>query len=123
ASANSSTYNVLFPESKTNNGSPRVAAGQQLQTDWMRFDEQQGTEKFWMVWSATPVKELEAVTEAVNDRDLGEIKDATKARAVRDFLNQHATPKPEVMKDSAKKQSVVKGKGDVLVNAIELEHH
>lgn len=123
ASANSSTYNVLFPESKTNSGSPRVTAGQKLQTDWMRFDEQQGTEKFWMVWSASPVKELEAVTEAVNDRDLGEIKDAAKAKAVRDFLNQHATPKPEVTKDSAKKQSVIKGKGDVLVNAIELEHH
>jgi hypothetical protein len=123
ASANSNTYYVLFPESKTNNGSPRVTAGQKLQTDWMRFDEQQGTEKFWMVWSASPVKELEAVTDAVNDRDLGEIKDATKAKAVRDFLNQHATPKPEVTKDSAKKQSVIKGKGDVLVNAIELEHH
>jgi serine/threonine protein kinase len=123
ASANSSTYNVLFPESKTNSGSPQVAAGRKLQTDWMRFDEQQGTEKFWMVWSASPVKELEAVTEVVNDRDLGEIKDPAKARAVRDFLNQQATPKPEVSKDSAKKQSVIKGKGDLLVNAIELEHH
>ncbi len=123
ASANGSTYNVLFPESKTNSGSPKVTAGQKLQTDWMRFDDNQGTEKFWIVWSASPVKELEAVTEAVNDRDLGEIKDAAKARAVRDFLNQHATPKPEVTKDSAKKQSVVKGKGEVLVNSIELEHH
>jgi serine/threonine protein kinase len=123
ASANSSTYNVLFPESKTNSGSPQVTTGQKLQTDWMRFDEQQGTERFWMVWSASPVRELEAVTEVVNDRDLGEIKDPAKARAVRDFLNQHATPKPEVTKDSAKKQSVIKGKGDVLVNAIELEHH
>lgn len=123
ASANSSTYNVLFPESKTNGGSPQVTAGRKLQTDWMRFDEQQGTEKFWMVWSASPVREFEAVTEVVNDRDLGEIKDAAKVRAVRDFLNQHVTPKPEVSKDSAKKQSVIKGKGDVLVNAIELEHH
>jgi len=123
ASANSSTYNVLFPESKTNSGSPQVTAGRKLQTDWMRFDEQQGTEKFWIIWSAAPVKELEAVTEVVNDQDLGEIKDAVKAKAVRDFLNQQATPKPEVTKDSAKKQSVIKGKGDVLVNAIELEHH
>jgi len=123
ASANSSTYNVLFPESKTNSGSPQVTAGRKLQTDWMRFDEQQGTEKFWMVWSASPVRELEAVIEVINDRDLGEIKDPAKARAVRDFLNQHATTKPEVSKDSAKKQSVIKGKGNVLVNSIELEHH
>ncbi|HJZ80804.1 MAG TPA: hypothetical protein VKD91_10680, partial [Pyrinomonadaceae bacterium] len=123
ASANVSTYNVLFPEAKTNGGSPRVGANQKLQTDWMRFDDNQGTEKFWIVWSASPVKELEAVTEAVNEQDQGEIKDANKARVVRDFINQRLQPKPEVATDSARKQTIVKGPGDVLVNVIELEHH
>lgn len=123
AAANVNTYNVLFPEAKTNNGSPQVTANQKLQTDWMRFDEQQGTEKFWVVWSVSPVKELEAVADVVNERDLGEIKDPARTRAVRDFLNRHAAPKPEVTKDTAKKQSVLKGKGDVLVSVIELEHH
>lgn len=123
ASANGSTYNVLFPEAKTNGGSPQVTANQKLQTDWMRFDDNQGTEKFWIIWSASPVKELEAVKDVVNDRDLGEIKDAAKSRAVRDFLNKYSSTKPEVTKDSARKQSIVKGKGDVIVNAIELEHH
>jgi len=117
------TYNVLFPEIETNGGSPRVNANQKLQTAWMRFDDNQGTEKFWMVWSATPVKELEAVTDAVNERDRGEIKDRTKARTVRDFLKQHSSPKPDVTKDSTKKQTIVGGKGNMLVNLIELEHH
>jgi hypothetical protein len=123
ASAETTTYDWLFPEAKTNGGSPRVTATQKLQTAWMRFDDHDGTEKFWMVWSPSPVKELEAARGVVNDRDAGEIKDQAKARAVRDFLNQHASPKPEVVKDSANKQSVVKEKTDVLVNAIELEHH
>jgi serine/threonine protein kinase len=123
AAGDSTTYNVLFPEAKTNNGSPRVTAAQKLQTDWMRFDDHQGTEKFWLVWSTSPVKELEAVNDAVNDRDQGEIKDVAKNRSVRDFLNQHSSPKPEINKDSAKKQTTVKGKGDVMVSYIELEHH
>ncbi len=117
------TYNMLFPETKTNNGSPKVSADQKLQTAWMRFDDHQGTEKFWIVYSAAPVKELEAVTDKVNDRDQGEIKDSTQSRAVRDFLQQHSSPPPEVTKDTARKLTTVKGKGDVLVNAIELEHH
>jgi hypothetical protein len=117
------TYNVLFPEKNTNGGSPRLDASHKLQTAWMRFDDNQGTEKFWMVWSATPVKELEAVTDAVNERDLGEIKDKAKARTVRDFLKQHSSPKPDVTKDSAKKQTLVKGRIDVLVSFVELEHH
>jgi len=121
ASGGTSTYNVLFPEAKTNAGSARVSAHQQLQTAWMRFDDNQGTEKIWMVWSATPVKELDAVTSTVNDRDAGEIKDESKARTVRDFLNSHSS-KPDMSKDSAKKQTTLSGKG-LLVSLIELEHH
>lgn len=121
--AETTTFNVLFPESETNSGSPRVSAGQNLQTAWMRFDDHQGTEKFWIVWTASPVKELEAVTGAVNETDQGEIKDSAKARTVRDFLQKHYAMKPEVSKDSAKKLTVVKGRGDVLVKMIELEHH
>jgi serine/threonine protein kinase len=117
------TYHVLFPDPLTNNASSRVTANQKLQTAWMRFDDNQGTEKFWIIWAASPVKELEAVADVVNERDLGEIKNAARAKSVRDFLSAHASPKPEVTKDSAKKESVIKGKGDVLVNAIELEHH
>src|SRR5205814_8265389 len=43
ASSNTATYNVLFPESKTNAGSPGVSANQKLQTVWMRFDDHPGT--------------------------------------------------------------------------------
>jgi len=117
------SYNMLFPEAKTNNGSPRVTADQKVQTAWMRFDDHQGTEKFWIVYSGAPVKELEAVTDKVNDRDQGAITDPAQARALRDFLQKHSTAKPEVTKDSAKKQTTVEVKGDLLVNFIELEHH
>ena len=123
ASGDTTTYNVLFPEAKTNSGSPRVNANQKLQTAWMRFDDHQGTEKFWIVWSSSPVKELEVVTDAVNDRDIGEIKDAAKARAVSDYLKAHSSLKPEVTKDSVNKQTSVKAKSDPLVSMIELEHH
>jgi hypothetical protein len=75
-----------------------------------------------MVWSASPVKVLEAVIDAVNDQELGEIKDPMKVRAVRDFLKSNSSPKPELSKDSAKKQTTVRGKG-VLVSLIDLEHH
>jgi serine/threonine protein kinase len=117
------TYNILFPEAKANNGSPRVTADQKLQTAWMSFDDHQGTEKFWIVYSPTAVKELEAVTDKVNERDRGEIRVPAQARALRDFLQKHSSPKPDVTKDSAKRQTTVKAKADVLVSNIELEHH
>ncbi len=123
AAGDAATYNMLFPEAKTNNGSPKVMANQKFQTAWMRFDDHQGTEKFWIILSPTAIKELEGVINTVNDRDQGEIKDSAQTRSVRDFLQQHSSPKPEVAKDTVKKQTIVRSKGAVLVNAIELEHH
>jgi len=117
------TYNVLFPESQTNGGSPRVSANQKLQTAWMRFDDHQGTERFWMVWSSSPLKELQAVNDAANDKDQGEIRDTAKSKSVRDFLSSHSSQKPDVTKDSAKRQTTVSCKTNLLVNLIELEHH
>ena len=72
AAGDETTYNMLFPEAKTNGGSSHVTADQKLQTAWMRFDDHQGTEKFWIVWAATPVKELDDVTDAVNEQDQGD---------------------------------------------------
>lgn len=116
------TFNVLFPAPSNNSGNAYVKGNEAIKTGWMLFDEHQGTEKFWIVWAAQPVPELEAVRGVVNETDKGAVKDASKEDALRRFLNTQ-TEKPQVTKDSAKKQTTVTGKGEVVVNAIELEHH
>jgi hypothetical protein len=117
------TYNMLFPAPVTNSGSPYLEANQRIQTGWMVFVPEQGTEKFWMVWAAEDVPELEAVKEAVNERDKGEIRDEKQADDVREFLRKHSSSKPKIEVDRANKQTSVKGAGPILVNLIELEHH
>jgi hypothetical protein len=116
------SYNLLYPTPSANNGSAQLSANQQMQTGWYVFDDNQGTEKFWIVWSSQPVKELEAIKGVVNPQDKGTIKDKSQSDAVRDLLTKNSSTKPEVVKDTAKKQTSVKGKGDLLVNLVELEH-
>jgi len=124
AAGGTTTLNVLFPAPSTNSGASYVVANQQIKTGWMQFDENQGTEKFWLVWAASPVLELEAVKGAVNEKDKGTINDRSQAKAVRDFLITHyLSTKPELEKDKLKKQTNVKAKGDVVVSFVELEHH
>jgi serine/threonine protein kinase len=117
------TYNLLSATSSTDSNVPPVTANQKIETAWMVFDEHQGTERFWMVWAAQAVPELEAVKGVINEKDKGEIGDADQARAVQRFLEAHSSDKPEALKDTAKKQTNLKGKGDVLVHLLELEHH
>lgn len=117
------TYNLLYPTPAANNGTAQLSINQQMQTGWYVFDNHQGTERFWIVWAKESVPELEAVKGVVNPQDKGTITDQQQSDAVREFLTKNSATKPEVVKDTAKKQTNVKATGDVLVNLVELEHH
>jgi serine/threonine protein kinase len=59
----SPTFNVMFPSTTANKGSALLTQNQQIQIPeqtWFQFDEQQGTEKIWLVWAVNDVPELEA---------------------------------------------------------------
>ncbi|HWQ31894.1 MAG TPA: serine/threonine-protein kinase [Blastocatellia bacterium] len=114
------TFNYLFPTPASNDGSAQLAAGQRIQTRQYVFDENKGTEKFWLIWAAQPVSELEALKGLVNPRDKGIISNQAQINALRAWLGQH--PAAQSTTDEASKQTTVKGSGDVLVKLIRLEH-
>jgi serine/threonine protein kinase len=115
------TYNMLFPEPATNSGSAQMSANQNVLTGWMVFVRQPGREKFWMVWSAANVPELDALQSVMNPRDKGVISDETQLKSLREFLDRHGKYKLQSQRQ-ADQQTIVKANGDVLVNLIELDH-
>jgi serine/threonine protein kinase len=127
ATGGQSDFNILFPSPTANQGSAQLAAGQTISIpeigDGFIFDEEQGTERLWLIWTANAVAELEAIKRWANPQDKGEIRDADQAVALRDFLAKHSTPAPDAQKDEATKQTTITGRGEVLVKLIKLEHH
>lgn len=97
-------------------------SAQPVQTNWNTFTGQAGTEDLWIVWSASPVVELEsAKAEAFNDPK-GALTSTDSIRTVKEFLKSHSEPKPESTKDAAAQRTNVRGAGDVLVTLAQLEH-
>jgi serine/threonine protein kinase len=123
AAGSATTYNLLFAASAANSNVPPLTVNEKTETKWMVFDNHQGTERFWIIWAAEAVPELEAVKGVINEKDKGEVGDADQAKAVKSLLEKHSSDKPDVQKDSTNKQTILKGKGDVLVHLMELEHH
>lgn len=114
------SYNVLYP---LNGGSAQVYANQRIESPTRQgrgyfFDEEAGTEKMWMVFSKEPVPELESVKVLANPQDKGQVTNPAQVKALQDFFN---ASKPQTEK--AKQRTILKAKGDVLVNLVELEHH
>ena len=115
------SFTIIYPTPSTNGGSAMVKGNQPIQTNWNRFGGQAGTEEFWMVWSTTPVAELEAARDAAFKNEKGKITDAALLKTVREFLMKHSDPKPDVSKDRLRQQTMVRG-GDPLVQLVELAH-
>jgi serine/threonine-protein kinase len=122
-----SSFNILFPSPTANQGSAQLAAGQTINIpeigDGFIFDEEQGTERLWLIWTANAVAELEALKRWANPQDKGELRDADQAVALRDFLAKHSAIASDARKDEATKQTTVTGRGEILVKLIKLEHH
>jgi serine/threonine protein kinase len=115
---------ILFPSITANDASSMLPAGQVVQIpekSWFEFDQQQGTEKLWLVFSADPVPELESVKQYANRQAKGLIPGASENRNVQNFLATHSTSKPE--SERGETLTTLKTASNLLVYALRLEHH
>lgn len=121
-SRSGTSFTILYPTPLTNHGAATVGAEQLVQTNWNTFAGESGTENFWIVWSISPVPELEnAKAEAFKHPHgglTGDILVATKK-----FL---MTKKEEVNTKYATNnethQTTVRGNGNLLVRMVKFQH-
>ena len=117
-------YVLVFPSPTANAGASLLTAGQEVlipEKSWLRFDAQQGVERLWLVFTEEAVPELESVKELVNPRTRGRITDATRNKAIEDFLATHSTVKPALEKGD--RLTTLKTPGKFLLYPVRLEHH
>ena len=119
-------YVTLFPSPTANSGKSELAANQQINIpevgDGFIFDEDQGTEKLWLIWSAKRLPELEILKSLANPKDKGQLNDPEQIRSVRDLIAKHSATPATIAKDDAGKVTRVSGSADVVVHLIKLEH-
>ncbi len=122
-----SSFNILFPTMTANQGSALLYAGKTFQIPnhegGIVFDNEQGTEKLYLIWAAAEVAELEPLKKWANPQDKGEIKDPIQIKTLREFLAARSAAEPQVTRDEENKQTTVKMKGDVLVKLVKLQHY
>src|SRR5882724_4240993 len=116
--------NVLFPSPTANNGLSAVSSGETIdipKQSWFRLDQEEGTEKMWLVWSVKAIPDLEATKQFANEKDRGVINSPGLDRSVKDFLSKtHSASKPTVEKDDVSKETRVKANGDIVVHVLAL---
>ena len=115
------TYMMLFPFAGMNEGEAFLKAPDDLQipeSGGFRFDGASGTENLWVVWSAEPIPEFEAVKGLANPNDMGLIADPAQKQAIEDFLSRRS----EVAREEKEDHTVVATSGEILVHLVPLKH-
>lgn len=119
------SFNVLYPGSGE---SASLTAGQTIQIPaeqehWIIFDDQEGTEKLWMVWSTGVIPEMEAAKTFGESEHQGVVDDPDIVRSIQAFLNRFESSPPASTTDETNQQTIVAGQGNVIVKLLKLEHH
>ena len=116
-------YNVLFPLPQGGKQNATVSANQTIQSEWLFFTDKTGSEKIWIIWSASAVPALDSIfAQAAQPKYEGEIADAGHIEKVKEFLKSYDATKLEVVSDKSTKITSIKGHGDVVVALLTLSH-
>jgi serine/threonine protein kinase len=116
-------YNLLFPTPKANNASSSIGAGQTVATDRSFFDAKTGEEKAWILWSESPVAELESEIARWKDANyLGEIRDEATIKRISELLEKGAKAELQVEQDEPNKESIIKTREAIFARRLSLTH-
>jgi serine/threonine-protein kinase len=119
---NRAGFRIVYPKPDVNNGSASIGADQPVQTDWITFRGPAGAENFWIVWSASPISELEtAKNEAFRSAD-GGLPEQSELN-VKNFLKtREAENSVRITRYKLAQVATVRGQGDLLITLAQFKH-
>ena len=119
---NDTSFRLIYPRLTINNGSASLGPDQSVQSDWYTFTGPAGAENFWLVWSTSPVPELESVITDIFNQG-GGLTGQTLVN-VKQYLTTKETEINAITYNyNANKNAVVRKKQDLLVALAQFKHH
>lgn len=115
-------FRLTYPNKTTNNGSASLGADQTVQLDWATFSGPAGAENFWIVWSVSPVAELEAAKNEVLAHPEARLSEQNLAR-VKEFLNKmNVEINARVTNYKARAEATVRARNDLVLTLVQFKH-
>jgi len=119
----STSFTLVYPNQKTNNASSSIGAHQPVQSGWITFRGPEGAENFWIVWSASPIAQLEEAKAGAFEHPAGGLTDQNLI-AVREFLRvKESEIKVRIAHYETSQTVLVSGRSEMLIAHAEFKHH
>ncbi len=116
------SFAILYPQRSINDGSATIGADQTVELDWIIFRGPPGAENLWIVWSVSPVSELDAAKTEAFKQPNGGLTDQIQV-TVKEYLKaKQAEINARTTRYKASQQATVRAPGDLLVALAEIKH-
>ena len=117
---------ILFPSPTANGGSSLVDENKEIQIperSWFKFDAEQGTETLWLIWSVSPMPEIETAKKFANRTDQGVVSDANLNKSLKSLLSESPADNLKIQRTDAPLQTVLQSSEPIITHAIKLAHN
>lgn len=119
--ASTDGFRIIYP-ARAAPGAANLGANQPFNAEWMTFSDLADAENFWLVWSTSPVPELESVTsDPSNHSDKG-ITGQTLISLKQYLTTRKAEIDAITYNYNANKTAVVRAKRDLIVALAQFKH-
>jgi hypothetical protein len=119
---NDGSFKLIFPRPGINNGSATVGANQTVQSNWITFRGLAGDENLWIVWTASPVSQLESIKTQAFKHPRGGLNNENLI-VVKEFLTRkNLELSMKVTHDKTSQTTLVRGAGEMLVTLSQFKH-
>lgn len=116
------SFTILYPTPWTNHGSATVGAEQLVQTNWNTFAGESGTENFWIVWSISPIPELEDAKAEAFKHPHGGLTGDNLVATKKFLMSKKEEVNTKYATNNETHQTTVRGNGNLLVRLVKFQH-
>lgn len=118
---NEASFRMIYPRQGTK-GAASLGADQSFESEWMTFSGPEGAENFWIVWSTSPVPELESINSEELKKNDGSLTGDTLV-AIKQYLMAKKTESNAITYNyNANRTAVVRAKRDLIVVLAQFKH-
>jgi serine/threonine protein kinase len=118
---NEISFKMIYPRQATK-GAASLGADQSFESEWMTFSGSAGAENFWIVWSTSPVAELESVIGEEFKNSDGALTGQTLVAVKQYLIAKEAEIDATTYNYNANQTAVVRARRDLLVALAQFRH-
>ncbi|HET6979309.1 MAG TPA: protein kinase [Pyrinomonadaceae bacterium] len=117
----SASLQLIYPNQAVNNDSS-IGANHTIQSDWIVFDGPPGTDNYWIVWSASPLAELETAKNASLNQPQASSTDQNLVK-IKEYLRDLNTEvKARAAKMTKSQEVEVRKRTNIVLTFAEFKH-